>query len=95
MKDASPGTIGGQELLQLVQQRFTFVDAPFARTAKAEQQRRRSSPGASSLQDEDEEDTSEDEDQCRRSLEEAMSATMQSHLQSSPRAALLATQRLE
>jgi hypothetical protein len=80
LKNVGPGSLGGAELLQLVEQLFKFIDDSFERTKKAEQDKKQETAGApAELQaDEDDEDTTlDDEETCRRSLEEALGATME------------------
>jgi len=80
LKNVGPGSLGGAELLQLVEQLFKFIDDSFERTKKAEQDKKQETAGApAELQaDEDDQDTTlDDEETCRRSLEEALGATME------------------
>jgi len=80
LKNVGTGSLGGQELLQLVEQIFKFIDQSFERTAKAELDKKQEAEGAPvALQpDEDDDDTTlDDEETCRRSLEEALGATME------------------
>jgi len=68
------------EVLQLVQQLFKFIDDSFKRTHELEQEKKDSSQGApAELQQDDDDDDNgmDDEDSCRRSLEEALGSVMQ------------------
>jgi len=80
LKNVGPGCLGNEELLTLVEQLFKFIDDSFERTRKAEQDKKQETAGApAELQaDEDDDDTTlDDEETCRRSLEEALGATME------------------
>uniref|UniRef100_A0A6U9NR28 TOG domain-containing protein n=1 Tax=Zooxanthella nutricula TaxID=1333877 RepID=A0A6U9NR28_9DINO len=80
LKNVEPGALSGQEVVQLTQQLFSFIDGSFKRTIEADKERKASAAGAPpELQDdEDEEDAGEDEEACRRSLEDAIGSVMQS-----------------
>jgi len=71
LKESSPGTLTGEELMQLVQKVFVMVDQSFERSAKAEKEAQQSPP------DEDDVDPdNDDEDSCRRSFEDVLGAVM-------------------
>lgn len=79
LKQCEPGSISGDEVRQLVEQLFKFVDDSFRRTVELEKEKKEGVVGApQELQgDEDDEDnTLDEEDQCRRSLEDAIGSVM-------------------
>lgn len=79
LKQCEPGSIGGQEVLQLVEKLFIFIDGSFKRTIELEKEKKEGLAGAPQelQQDEDDEDnTLDDEDSCRRSIEDAIGSVM-------------------
>lgn len=80
LKNAGPGVFGGEDLLQLVRQLFVFIDESFERTRLEESKKQSESVSApAELQhDEDDADVLDDEEECRRSLAQALGAAMQS-----------------
>mmetsp|Transcript_32109 Transcript_32109/g.90183 ORF Transcript_32109/g.90183 Transcript_32109/m.90183 type:complete len:1118 (-) Transcript_32109:115-3468(-) len=79
LKNAEPGSLGGQEVGQLAEQLFKLIDESFIREA-AEQKSAledKASAPAELQADEDEEDDEESENQCRQCMEEALGGLMQ------------------
>jgi len=79
LKNADPGMLNEQEVLQIVQKLFALIDESLNRSAALQNDRIQSQVGAPAelLADEDDEDTpEEDEETCRRCAEEALGACM-------------------
>merc|ERR1719517_234720 len=79
LKNAGPGVCTGQEAMQVVQQLFKLMDESFARSSELETEKAKGAVGTpQELQaDEDDEDTPEEsENDCRKSLEDAVGAVM-------------------
>jgi len=79
IKNAGPGMLSAQEVVQLVQQLFKFMDDSFERSSaleKAQKQNELDAPQELQKDEDDENSAEEDEEECRRKLEEAVGAVM-------------------
>mmetsp|Transcript_15620 Transcript_15620/g.35076 ORF Transcript_15620/g.35076 Transcript_15620/m.35076 type:complete len:1122 (+) Transcript_15620:106-3471(+) len=80
MKNAPQGVMQAQDVLQFVQQVFKLIDDSLMRTIQAEKRKKEQANDtpAGLQQDEDDEDKAQDdEESCRRSLEEILGSLMQ------------------
>jgi len=80
IKHAGPGCLGAAEFEQITQMMFKLIDDSMARTNEMKTAKAKGSTGAPQelMPDEDEDETFEDdEEQCRRSLEEVLGSLME------------------
>jgi len=79
LRNVGPGVLGADEVRQIVEQIFKFIDDSFKRTLVIEKEKQASSVGAPPelAQDDDEEDAGEEEEACRRAFEDALGAVME------------------
>jgi len=85
VKNAGPGILSSEEILQLVERIFVFIDQSFERTKNYENKKQQQKVADASTvprelgdeEDEDERDADEDEDQLRRNYEEVLGGIME------------------
>jgi len=80
VKNCGPGVLNGQEILQLVQTCFKFIDDSFKRSSASASEKKDGAAGAPPelQQDEDDEDAMEDEeDNLRQTIVESLGCIMQ------------------
>mmetsp|Transcript_36039 Transcript_36039/g.57411 ORF Transcript_36039/g.57411 Transcript_36039/m.57411 type:complete len:596 (-) Transcript_36039:515-2302(-) len=82
LKTAPPGSFPADRGLEILQTMFKLIDASFVRSERIKAEMKKSNEGApAELQDDEdaEEDPLEEEEGCRRSLEEVMGALMKNN----------------
>jgi len=80
IKNAPPGVMQANDVLQFVQQVFKLIDDSLARTMQAEKRKKdvaADTPAGLQLDEDDEDKAQDDEESCRRSLEEILGSLMQ------------------